>query len=254
MSVYGIDVSHWRGEVRWAVVAGHGAQYAFCKATEGVGYEDPRFKRNYEGIRDSGMFRGAFHYARVSRSPTLVDDARREADWFLKTVGEDRISTFPPCLDIEWDRKARGIPAEELIEWCLAWLHQVEEALGVIPIVYTGRNFWVYKLGRTDALYRYPLWLAQYKERKVLGVSRPMYEISGWPWLFWQFSSKGKVKGVDGPCDVNVFSGTAQKLRSYVGDQTYQRRPHPEEWTYKPSDGFERLICWVASMIANKPV
>jgi GH25 family lysozyme M1 (1,4-beta-N-acetylmuramidase) len=41
----GVDVSKWQGEVNWRRVA-EDHTFAIVKATEGVGYVDPKFRKN----------------------------------------------------------------------------------------------------------------------------------------------------------------------------------------------------------------
>lgn len=250
-----IDVSHWQGDVNWPLVATE-CRLAVAKASEGRGYRDPAFAKNYQGMHDAGLFRGAYHFARVSRPPGtsaagFSRDAEDEADWYLEVIGTDRRRTLPPILDIEWDKRARGIRPPEIIDWCLAWLERVEQKTQRIPIVYTGRNYWRWKLAQTNALHRYTLWLAQYK--KNAHGDGPKTPISGWPWKFWQYSSKGKVQGVSTPCDVNMFSGSPRDLEKFVAEAPYHQKPALESYHHADPILWDRLVCWAAETFSDRP-
>lgn len=250
----GIDVSHHQGRVDWAKVA-QSCAFAFCKASEGVGWMDPDFERNYAAIREAGLVRGAYHFARVSRKggqsvSGIVRDAEAEADWFLDVIGEDRARTLPAVLDLEWDDRAKGIPPEQIIAWALAWLERVERATESIPILYTGRNYWRFKLGQTNAFHRYHLWLAQYKANNA--GTGPRYTISGWPWQFWQYTSKGEIAGVETRCDLNLFAGSPRDLEMFLGRAAYETRETLPQYHHAEQILTDRLACWAAETFSRR--
>lgn len=251
---WGIDVSHHNGPVDWGLVAGNGATFSFCKATEGVGWVDPMFERNFEGIREASMFRGAYHFARVSKSPDIQGDARAEADHFLHVFGTDRKQTLPPVLDLEWDKKARGVRPDEVIDWALAWLEHVEDALNQTPILYTGRSFWRYKLAQTDVFQRYPLWLAQYKKKRVSGKDVPAKEIPEHPWAFWQFTSSAKVAGVSSKkCDVNYFLGGRSNLALLAHGRNVSEPAQPLlSYSFATPSYWDRFVCWGSEQVSRR--
>lgn len=197
----GIDVSNWQGQPDWAAVATSGVQFAIVKASEGVGYVDPTLAHNWEGMKASGLARGAYHFARPS-----VNDATAEAEFFanhVEAVGLDAGDLL--VLDIE-DPDFNGNAGP----WCLQWLRHVEERMGFSPLVYTGP--W-YIDSRGLSLYselgKYGLWLAAYQ---------PIMPSAKAPWLdilIWQNSDKGQVPGVAGNCDTDVASVPIEVLRAY---------------------------------------
>ncbi len=229
---------------------------AVAKATEGIGWVDPKFKQNYQGIRDAGLIRGAYHFARVSSREGIAEagfrrDAEDEADWYLEVTGADRRRTLPPILDIEWDKRARGVKPPMLIAWCLAWLERVEKRTQRVPIVYTGRNYWRWKLAQTNAFHRYTLWLAQYK--KNTQGDGPKTPISGWPWKFWQYSSKEKVQGVETLCDVNCFAGSSRDLEKFVAESPYQQKAALDGYHHADPIFWDKLVCWTVESFSDRP-
>ncbi len=251
---WGVDVSHHQGIVNWPLVATQ-CRFGICKATEGTGWKDPQFDRNYKEIRDAGLIRGSYHFARVSRAlgqsnTSFRRDAEDEADWYLEVTGTDRKRTLPPCVDLEWDKRAKGIKPPQMIDWALAWLERVEKATQIIPMIYIGRNFWRWKLAQTNALFRYILWLAQYK--KNAQGDGPKYGIGGWDWRFWQYSSKKLVQGIKTPCDVNVFWGPNRDLERFVAESPYQTKPALEGYHHADPILWDRLVCWSIESFSDR--
>ena len=69
MGVVGIDVSHYQGKVDWFAVHASGAAFAFAKATEGLSVVDPLFASNWAGMRQSHLYRGAYHFGHPGTDP-----------------------------------------------------------------------------------------------------------------------------------------------------------------------------------------
>ena len=77
MSVQGIDVSNWQGDIDWDKVRAAGTQFAFIKATEGGDYVDPKFAQNWEAAKRS-----------ASRAAPIISciwcrPADEQAQWFM---------------------------------------------------------------------------------------------------------------------------------------------------------------------------
>ncbi len=199
--VLGVDVSHHNGTVDWAKVATGGFAFGICKATEGTTFVDPKFARNWTAIRDAGLVRGTYHFARPGRSA-----AAAQAEHFARTVGEIGAGDLGPVLDLE---DAGDLAPAALVGWAQDFLDRLEALTGRVPLFYTGPGFWA-RTGNTEQFTRYPLWQAQYGPRaRTFG---------GWPgWTFWQYTDRGEVPGVDRPCDVNRYAGTLADLQEMAG-------------------------------------
>ena len=219
----GVDVSKYQGDVKWSMVHGAGYEFAYIKASEGKGYTDPKFKTNWLSAREAGMLVGAYHFARVSKSPTIEDDARAEAEWFAGLLGAQPGShvMLPPVLDIEWDKNAdKVIKGAEAIQWCLTFTQTVALLLGRTPTIYTGANFWKWRLLRTSKLAHLPLWQVHYTSAK-----KPT-EIPNWPWTFWQWSYTQPLPGSGSTkVDANRFVGTPTELRKLADPSLEAREP-----------------------------
>src|SRR5262245_35291557 len=82
MPLPGIDVAVYQKQPDWSKVAS-GNAFAFAKATEGVGFEDPSWNYNAVALALPGpLVPGAYHFAR----PDLGNSPEAEADWFWQRV------------------------------------------------------------------------------------------------------------------------------------------------------------------------
>jgi len=197
MPVQGIDVSNWQGDVDWESVRAAGTQFAFIKATEGGDYLDPKFRQNWFGAKRAGIPRGAYHMLYWCRS------AREQALWFVRNVPQDA-DALPPVLDLEWNHHSRTCPQDTPPEMALKKVKIILEIMetytGKRPIIYTDVAF--HRDVLEGELGGYNFWL-----RSV--AAEPQEIFRNRPWLFWQFTTTGRVPGIRVPVDRNVFNGTA---------------------------------------------
>jgi hypothetical protein len=75
-----------------------------------------------------------------------------------------------------------------------------------VPIIYTTANWWHTCTKDSTAFGSDPLWVAAW------GPS-PAPLPSGWrAWTFWQYTSRGRVPGIDGNVDVSYFGSAVVRL------------------------------------------
>ena len=187
----GIDVSKWQGAVNWQQVQQAGIAFAFARATYGITEVDSSFAANWQGMKDAGITRGAYHFF------LAADDPTRQADFFISTVGSLGPDDLPPVIDVESDS---GV-SSSLVADVQTWLNTVAQGLGRTPIIYTAPSYWNANMNSNFG--KYPLWVAEY------GVAEPR-AVNGWTdWTFWQYSSTGKVGGVGNTVDLDYYNGTS---------------------------------------------
>jgi lysozyme len=195
--IHGIDVSHHQGNINWKKVihpdTSKSIDFVFIRSTVGT-RKDRHFKRNWRRARNNGYAVGAYHYYWANLNSTV------QANNFINTVTLKK-GDFPPILDIEKLSKVQSL--SKLRTGLKNWISIVEKHYGVKPIIYTGDSFYMNYL-RVDPYFRnYPrLWIANYNR-----VSSPISN-----WLFWQFTDRVRIKGINEMVDMNVFHGDADKL------------------------------------------
>src|SRR5262249_55569088 len=113
-----------------------------------------------------------------------------------------RAGDLPPVLDIE---VTDGHSHATIVARAKAWLEHVHAKTGKKPFVYTAA-FMSGVIG--SHLSAYPLWVANF------GATCPTMP-TGWShWSFFQNHDNGRVAGVAGAVDTDVFNGTHAHLTS----------------------------------------
>lgn len=201
--VRGIDVSHHQGAIDWRAVAADDVAYAYLKASEGGDHRDRRFQRNRRDARAAGLAVGAYHFF------TWCEPGAEQARNFLAAAAPDA-QALPPAVDLEFGGNCgRNPDGAELRRELDAYLAAVEAAYGRRALLYVTPEFLA--AHRRDLPPR-ALW------RRAI-VRAP--DASA-PWALWQYHNRGRVQGIDGPVDLNVFDGDAAAFARW---RAAQRQP-----------------------------
>lgn len=192
----GFDVSEYQSEINWEqtyhIDESFELSFVFIRATAGKDKMDKRFKENWKASKERQLIRGAYHYYRPN------ENSIAQAENFIKNVKLEK-GDLPPVLDIEKLPKSQSI--DSLKVGLRRWLKKVEKHYKVKPIIYSGESYY------TDFLKKefsdYPLWIANYN------FWRNHLEDD---WLFWQFTEKAQIQGIEGMVDINIFNGDKNKL------------------------------------------
>jgi lysozyme len=200
----GIDVSYYQGDIDWPAVRSDGYVFAYLKATEGGDRVDERFAQNWRQAHHAGVRRGAYHFWYHCRP------GREQAAWFIANVPRDP-AALPPVLDMEWtpfSPTCTARPERDVIHREMqAWLDAVEAHYGKRPVIYTSVDFHADRM--QDSFHRYPLWV-----RSVAG--HPSTRYGSRDWRLWQYTATGKVNGIKGDVDLNVFSGSSAEFDRFA--------------------------------------
>lgn len=198
--IHGIDISHHQGEIDWQELKDHGmidefpVRFVMIKATEGSTKVDENFEDNFYQAREYGFTRGAYHFYSVHSS------AKAQAAFFIRKVKLEN-GDLPPVLDVE--HKPKNQTDEEFKQSILQWLDIIETHYGVKPIIYTYYKFKIQYL--SDSVFDdYPYWIAHYYVDQV--------EYEG-KWKFWQHTDVGRLPGIKGNVDFNIYNGSMYDLR-----------------------------------------
>jgi GH25 family lysozyme M1 (1,4-beta-N-acetylmuramidase) len=200
--VRGIDVSHWKGQIKWAKVRRGGYRFAFAEATNGLAI-DWTYARNRAGAKAAGVAFGAFHFARPNgRSPeAVIADAVAEADFFV-WAAQPQTGELAPVLDLE---RTGGLTPASLRAWTSAWLDEVWKQVGIRPTIYASPSFWRRSMRDESAFATSGsrLWIANWH------VRAPRIPAQNWGstgWSFWQWTNCSRVPGIRGCVDGDRFN------------------------------------------------
>ena len=196
---HGIDISHYQGKIDWeqlknAMIEGCPVRFVIIKSTEGASRLDDHFRENFNQVRDYGFIRGVYHFWSNKSS------AREQAYYFLDKVHLTE-GDLPPVLDIE--HKPADKSVDDFQRDVLTWLHIVEDKYHAKPIIYTYYKF-KEKYLSAPVFDDYPYWIAHYYVDKVQYQGK---------WKFWQHTDAGKLPGIKGYVDFNIYNGSFYDLR-----------------------------------------
>ena len=200
MITLGNDISKYQGDVNYDIFRNN-TQFVIFKATEGVGYTDPKFSRNQNESRNVGLLCGYYHFCR----PDLGNLPENEADYFLGVVGGLREGELI-ALDYECANQKQSD-----VDWCKKWLDRVYTKTGVRPFIYLNQSQMKFDW-KTVVEGNYALWLASYTNDPNVNTGNT----GNWPVMaMQQWTNAQTVPGVVGNVDGNVFFGSLDSLKKY---------------------------------------
>ena len=201
--IAGIDVSKHNGEIDFNKVEDDDYQFVYIKASEGMTYKDEAFDRNYRGAREADLKVGAYHFFRKNRT------GREQADNLLAVI-KGKMLDLPLVIDLEddWGNGAT-VSRQTAIERVLEMIDILNDN-GYRVMIYT--NLDGYNKYYKDMIVDCDLWLCSFTSPD---------QLPHLPHCIQQFSHEGKVAGVKGHVDLNVFRGSKREWNRYL-DQVKQ--------------------------------
>lgn len=207
--IHGIDISHYQGKIDWdllrnAMITRCPLRFVIVKSTEGADHVDENFRENFHFARETGFLRGAYHFW-SNKTP-----AKKQARFFIEQVHLEE-GDLPPILDVE--HKPQDKTIAELQEQILEWLQIMEQHYHTKPIIYTYYRFKQQFLD-DERFDRYPYWIAHYY------VDRMEYD---GPWKFWQHTDAGRLPGIRGNVDLDIYNGSYYDLLQLTIRKTVEK-------------------------------
>jgi lysozyme len=219
--IYGIDISrhqHEKGRKRYGIdfsklrIASLGKRhdtqgrtfpvsFIYIKSTEGTTIRNRYFMTDYMKAKKAGIHVGAYHFF------SLKSSAELQAKYFVNHT-LFRKGDFPPVLDVEpTDAQIRKIGGSDaLMKRIRIFMEYVEKRTGMRPILYVSQMFVNRHMANaTDIKQKYNVWIARYSQYK------PDVKLA-----YWQLCPDGRVDGITGEVDVNVFNGYQDQFTEFV--------------------------------------
>lgn len=195
--MFGIDVSGNNGAIDWSKVAQNPTKidFAFIKATEGVGFTDSTFLTNAKAAKDNGIKIGYYHFATLNKTDNIAD-AKSEADYFMSVIKKAPAADLPLILDIETNKVMLG--KAQVQDWIKTFFAEMAAGGYANTALYSYTPFLDANLPANHSLGGIKLWIAAY-----VNLAKPKLP-NGWSnyWI-WQYSSKGAITGIKGNVDLN---------------------------------------------------
>ena len=218
---YGIDISrhqHEKGRKRYSIdftklritslgkrhdAQGHTfpVSFIYIKSTEGTTIRNRYFMTDYMKAKKAGIHVGAYHFF------SLKSSAELQAKYFVNHT-LFRKGDFPPVLDVEpTDAQIKKIGGSDvLMKRISIFMEYVEKRTGMRPILYVSQLFVNrHMTNATDIKQKYNVWIARYSQYK------PDVKLA-----YWQLCPDGRVDGITGEVDVNVFNGYQDQFTEFV--------------------------------------
>jgi lysozyme len=196
----GVDVHQDKGNPDWRRAFAAGVRFAWLKVSEGSGGHPnekilPWYTRNSAAAKTAGIRVGGYHFLTTGIAASTPQE---EAAFFLSRLKLAPGDLLPAC-DFEQE------PPDG--SQVLTFLRSVEQHIGAKPILYVNSDFLDRSFARaTDtekqALRGFPLWFADYgaNDGSDHGIH---HDTHGFKVVAHQFTSKGKVTGVESPTDLD---------------------------------------------------
>jgi GH25 family lysozyme M1 (1,4-beta-N-acetylmuramidase) len=191
-----VDVSRHQGTIDWPRLKAAGVTCAIIRVTTGTRI-DSEFRRNWAEAHRAGIERIGWYAYFVTETPPLA-----QASAVLEITGGD-CGNEPLTVDCERRADERLLPFDKAAYTAnvKAFLDELAEALPhVRQRIYTSAVEWHTITTQPEWARdsKYSKWLAQYNTRINAPDTPP-----GWRWDRWQYTSVGRVDGIDGNVDLN---------------------------------------------------
>ncbi len=193
--VKGIDVSSHNGEIDFEKVRKAGMEFVFIKASEGETFRDAMFERNFDEARRAGLAVGAYHFFRYDKQG--IEQAVN-----LYHALNGRIPELGVVIDLEDEGNPEGVDPDVIIR-------NVEEMIDYLNLRGLTVTFYTNKDGYNQFLRNayagHPLWICSFTQQPIDAE-----------WRFWQYSHTGRVDGIQGDVDLNVYKGSAKEWADFL--------------------------------------
>lgn len=191
MKLLGIDVSSYQGKPDWKKIS-KTVKVAILRVHQKTGI-DESFEHNYKGATGNGVLVGVYKLSYAKS----VAEAEKEADAVLSVLNGRHLD-FPVFYDLEWSEQ-RKLGKNTITKITKAFLNRISKA-GYKVGIYCNLDW--YKNDLDTKTLNYDYWIARYPDDDIGTVQERLNPNTG---IGWQYSSKGRVDGISGNVDMDLF-------------------------------------------------
>lgn len=189
MKLRGIDISEMQGKVDYSKLKGK-VDFVIFRLGYGQNFkyqDDAQVQNNFTGCEKSGIPYGVYLYSYAVNEAM----AKSEANHALRLLKGHK-PTLPVFYDLEEKRQTQ-LPKKSILIMAKAFEAAITKA-GYTYGTYANLNWFDNYL--TDPWFnKHPIWIAQYNNKCQY---KKHYDI-------WQYTSKGRVDGINGDVDMNYW-------------------------------------------------
>lgn len=198
MTVQGIDVSAYNGDIDWQKVKNSGIDFVMIRlggrgyGESGVLYTDEQALENIQNAKAAGLKTGAYFFSQA----VTPDEAKEEADYCMELL-EDISLEMPLAYDweeIKEDSARTDTLSDETLTLCAETFCKQVKSGGYTPLIYAKTENVYHRYDR-QKLSVYDFWIAEY--------ACPPSVLEGYS--MWQYSESAVIDGVSGNVDLNLY-------------------------------------------------
>ena len=224
MSVHGIDVSQWQGNIDFAKVKVDGIKFVIIRcnnwdSSRNCVVKDSFFETNYKNAKAAGLDVGAYYFTWETSSAGAKNDAALCMDFIKGKKFE-----YPIFFDLEWQNafnRGRTVCSDMVKAFC-----DTLEKSGWFAGLYISRSP-LQTYITSEVANKYALWIAEYGGKLNYDGNYGM----------WQNSSTWKVNGISGDVDHDYAYVDYPALIKAGG---YNGFAKPEPTEVLDTEGFKR--------------
>ena len=202
--------------------------YAIVRSSYGFFKADKKLDEHVKGLESVNIPYGFYHYSYARN----LDEAKIEVEEFLNLIKKYN-PTYPLIIDMEdsdhWKEK-NGNPSNDMyVAICEYFCKKVEEA-GYYAMIYANKD-WLENRLNDSRLDKFDKWLAQWSKK-------PTYDGN---YGIWQYSSTGKIDGIDGNVDLDVTKTNYPEIIKNMNNKEVEEVKKEEKENIKIEKSTEEL-------------
>ena len=232
----GMDVSEWQGEIDYNKVKSSDVTFVIPRCGLGFSTIDKQFMRNVAQAKNAGLAIPAIYHFSYALSK---DDADEEAKYAIKLAEEAGLDSNTIIFyDLEYDNvdryatsttnhlgKAVKITKTKASEMAMTFCERVK-AGGFRAGIYANTDY-LDRMFTKTVINKYILWHADYR-KSATADSRAM---------FFQYSSDGRVSGISGKVDMNLYMGDVDLVDPKKPEESPLDKPSNEQLAKEVIEG-----------------
>ena len=189
----GIDVSVYEGKIKWKEVKADGVNFAILRTTTKGGAMDKTFEYNYKEALKHKLSVGGYHFSySLSKKEAIAD-----AENLIKKLKGKKLTIY---IDLEWSEQ-RKLGKKGVTQIAKAFIKTMKKA-GYTVDVYSNVD-WYKNAYYPEQLKALGCKFCIAKYGKNTGKYYPELKPNIGEYI-WQYTDKGKVKGIVGNVDMNM--------------------------------------------------
>ena len=214
---HGVDVSVWQGAINWNKSKKAGIDFAILRCgytalSKFTLHQDSTFVTNYKNANKAGVSVGIYYYA----CATTAAEAKKEANYVISILKNNGVNNqLPVVMDYEIDsgrantvykslvsKKGKAYARKRFTSNAKTFMNTLK-ASGYETMFYSYRVMvdpkisanYRFNMSEINGSSQYRFWLAQYSTSNSYSGKMEL----------WQFSSTGRVSGMNGNIDRNFW-------------------------------------------------